>query len=629
MLNPSKDRLDYGELLMPPEGYKLGQAITTTYSLDLDALISIPIAFYYNKNLDVDVTKDIIQLLESIRKGSKSIMLFCQQGQISVPRNQHRLYSFVEDCIVQVPATRSTSFHPKVWIIRYSNDEDEVIYRLIVLSRNLTFDRSWDVSFSMDGKVGKVNKNVNKPLLNFTNYLFTHTSTDKKSEYKIFLEDLPKVEFSLINDENHKASFDKFDFFPIGIPGHSPDKFWDGEKYDALTIVSPFLSDQAIELASKHCKEKIRLFSREAELDKINPTILKGIESFHLLKDYVDGEYLFEGSTETGNIETLQSQDLHAKIYAFKKGRVAYFVLGSANLTNRAFDANRKENNVEFMIQVEGKPSQIGPELLYEELFLNKEFSKKSDTSLFKKYEIKTSVIPPNDTSEIEDQLKKIKIDILLSPVNALCSKNEDGNFTVKIQNNFSIVKWDKSISVKAYLFGQAHQIVDLKEKTINEFAFANISLIDLSSFLIIEIASLTTPINLKFTLKIDIEGLPINRKDKIFHSVVSNTDNFFKYLKFILTDNYWEAETDSARMFPNNKSFGNNPSTLNFNEPVFEQLLKTLSREPRRLKELTDIISKIREEDNHKNEDVKIIKKEFLEIWATFELVLNSYHKI
>jgi hypothetical protein len=42
-LDYKEDRLDYGEMLVPPEGYTLAKAVAATYSLDLNTLLSIPI----------------------------------------------------------------------------------------------------------------------------------------------------------------------------------------------------------------------------------------------------------------------------------------------------------------------------------------------------------------------------------------------------------------------------------------------------------------------------------------------------------------------------------------------------------------------------------------------------------
>ena len=43
MLDVKRNRLNYGELISPPEGFELTKAIGTTYTLDLYALLAIVI----------------------------------------------------------------------------------------------------------------------------------------------------------------------------------------------------------------------------------------------------------------------------------------------------------------------------------------------------------------------------------------------------------------------------------------------------------------------------------------------------------------------------------------------------------------------------------------------------------
>ena len=43
------NRLDYGAALMPDEGWDTSWAIGTTYGLDLDVLMSIPLALFHRK----------------------------------------------------------------------------------------------------------------------------------------------------------------------------------------------------------------------------------------------------------------------------------------------------------------------------------------------------------------------------------------------------------------------------------------------------------------------------------------------------------------------------------------------------------------------------------------------------
>ena len=51
----AKDRINYGEVLMAPEGYKLDRAIGTTYSLDLETLAAISIALGLSEDTDSEL----------------------------------------------------------------------------------------------------------------------------------------------------------------------------------------------------------------------------------------------------------------------------------------------------------------------------------------------------------------------------------------------------------------------------------------------------------------------------------------------------------------------------------------------------------------------------------------------
>ena len=52
MLNPNYDRLDFGEILVPPEVSFLDFAVGTTYSLDLDALVGASLALGLSEETD-------------------------------------------------------------------------------------------------------------------------------------------------------------------------------------------------------------------------------------------------------------------------------------------------------------------------------------------------------------------------------------------------------------------------------------------------------------------------------------------------------------------------------------------------------------------------------------------------
>ena len=102
MLNPNNDRLDYGQVLAPPDGYTLDFAIGTTYSLDLDALVGACIALGLSEETDSDLMKNPICLLEALRATGDKVALFCEGGQIYTPNNITSLYILLEKMVFQV-----------------------------------------------------------------------------------------------------------------------------------------------------------------------------------------------------------------------------------------------------------------------------------------------------------------------------------------------------------------------------------------------------------------------------------------------------------------------------------------------------------------------------------------------
>ena len=146
MLNNKKDRLNYGNILMPPMGYELNYAVATTYSLDLETLTATAIALGVSEDTDSIATETPVALLHSLHKITDKIVIFCEAGQIKKPKNNSKLLLLLEKNTITISLEKQRdtypSFHPKTWTLEYINSKGEKLYRFIVLSRNLTFDRS-------------------------------------------------------------------------------------------------------------------------------------------------------------------------------------------------------------------------------------------------------------------------------------------------------------------------------------------------------------------------------------------------------------------------------------------------------------------------------------------------------
>ena len=144
------------ETLRPPAGYRLQQAVGTSYTLDLIALLTAPLAFTFFDVHDEDgkPTADPVALLEALRAARR-------EGHPLLPGRSDRRAE-ARSGAARLPrgfggrgstSARGGIFHPKVWVLGFASEGKPPIYRLLCLSRNLTFDRAWDTCLCLEGPV--------------------------------------------------------------------------------------------------------------------------------------------------------------------------------------------------------------------------------------------------------------------------------------------------------------------------------------------------------------------------------------------------------------------------------------------------------------------------------------------
>lgn len=142
------------ENLRPPGGYRLRRAVGTSFTLDLMALLTAPLAFTFFDAHDEDGVPlaDPVALLEALRRHAEKVTLFCQAGAIGVPRPDQTLLAYLEGSVIEVePERQGGIFHPKVWVLNFVSGEGLAVYRVLCLSRNLTFARAWDTCLHLEG----------------------------------------------------------------------------------------------------------------------------------------------------------------------------------------------------------------------------------------------------------------------------------------------------------------------------------------------------------------------------------------------------------------------------------------------------------------------------------------------
>ena len=103
MLEPGS-RSHLMELLRPPAGCKFDSAVGTTYSLDLMSALMLPLSFvFFDSENESGELSDPLALLEALRLNRDHFSVFCQAGNIRLPKGKYsRLLTFLEPCVHEV-----------------------------------------------------------------------------------------------------------------------------------------------------------------------------------------------------------------------------------------------------------------------------------------------------------------------------------------------------------------------------------------------------------------------------------------------------------------------------------------------------------------------------------------------
>lgn len=378
MISPHNASVDYGTMLKAPAGYAVDFAICTTYSLDLHALMGAYLSLGLSVDTDSSLAKDPMYLFAALSEMQGKIIVFCEKGRIYGRGEYSALYCQLESSIVEVDLPDAStaaghfaypSFHPKTWIIRFTpvTGTGPAKYRMCTLSRNLTFDSSWDLAAAFDGEYREVHKRASEGGYSIQAYLKNLRKLYGAGELSTKLETAIN-EIAYVNFSSSEKSYQlALPFSFTGVPGA---KSFDDEFSRALKqasramVVTPFLSsatsayDPIARIAHHfdNLAETPILITRRSSI-AASPKMSQKLESFSayaIRDDLVTAEFEQEDPIENNEGDTkasneadfdLETRDIHAKAYLFERansdGKCDLFV-GSANASTRGLHVNNE-----------------------------------------------------------------------------------------------------------------------------------------------------------------------------------------------------------------------------------------------------------------------------------------------
>lgn len=608
MLEP-QDRRQLLDCLRPPEGYSLDAAVGTTYTLDLLALLTAPVAFTFFDWEDESgrPTANPHALLAAIRRNADRMALFCQAGRIAIPSGHKLLYNYLEDSVFEaMPQDERGAFHPKVWFLRYTAPDEAVRYRLLCLSRNLTFDRSWDTALVLEGALQDRKRaySRNRPLSEFLAALpklaLRPVPERVKQMIRLIRREILKVDFELPD------GFHDLRFWPLGIEGADSWPF-EERRSDRLLVVSPFLSFGCLNRLDNGGDNNV-IISRSDSLESLSLQRLKHFSQFYSLNTGAEAEPDGENATDTTPESPLLG--LHAKLYVVDQGWNSVVLTGSANATDAAFC-----RNVEFLTELVGKRSRVGVEAL-----LSKEKGQLKFLDLLQEF----TPGEPTKPDSVKERLERAVEDAARAIAQlALEARVESGanadEFILRLcLPPAARLKVSSAVHIRCWPISLSEDCAVAINATKSPLAsFEHITLVSLISFFAfhVEAAAGDTRVTHRFVLNLPLVNAPVARKDAVLQSLLSNREAVLKLFLMLL---FGDAPAEPGEQSTISDLSGNGQRGDTAGSPLLECLMRALDRSPHRIEDIARLVEDLRHAPNGHD----LLPQGFEKIWPAIAAV-------
>ncbi len=623
LLAPDQRAL-YSDSLRPPPGYAFDGGVATTFSLDLQTLLTVPVCMALYSVSDVqDALTNPIAILEAIERTSQKLAVFTQAGCMHATEKQPQLCGLLDSMTIEVSAPRGGAFHPKLWLLRFRplGDEDAApLLRLLVLSRNLTNDRSWDVVLRLEGEPGRRNVAVNHPLAQLLAALpdLAIRPDAVSSSVRALTRELSEQALRTLWEL--PEGFEEFGFETIGFGRRTflPDS-------DRLAVISPFCDDRALEMLAESSREPALLLSRAETLEAVSPTVRARFGRICVLQDAAETE---DGEESDGIDQRLFG--LHAKVYVLESGWYTTLIIGSGNATSPVFG---RGDNVELFAVLRGRRSKVGGvESLLDPEGLG---------GMLADYSASEEAVAEPTPAELEAEkaledarealakadLKLIcieggsKVDATLPGPGGLPTCHPTWRMSLTIGQPLPL-PGIRRISIWPITSRKEQAKDGMLLSTKGAIDLGSFNLADMCGFIAFELVAAAADLPpVTFTLNVPVVGLPRNRDQAILRSVIENADGFLRYLRLLLGDL-------GSNLFPVGQSDGAGTAPWRIggaDGALFEDLVRALARDPERALAVERLLERLSDPDAN----ATIVPAEFLTLWAAFRPLLPKRENV
>ncbi len=221
----------------------------------------------------------------------------------------------------------------------------------------------------------------------------------------------------------------------------------------------------------------------------------------------------------------------------------------------------------------------------------------------------------PDPNAKRRAAVRRLEYELAQAPLRgSLDLAANQTNYDLTISLNLRGVREAKGLTLEAGPLN-CSELVPAEFGKPNQLAFGNIRETEISRFVVFAINDGEELLR-HFVLRYEVDGIPATRNDTIFKSVVSNSNQFFEYLRFLLAD-----EVSKGDLFPQppnreKQSQGNDGFLWHARLPIFESIIVAASRDPVKLKAVDGVIQRLRASGSTKE---PLIPQEFLDFWEVF----------